>query len=64
MGLFVSNCRGCGKKIEWFVDAPPHTCGCGVFMTPEEVTKSWHDNYAKHLAKLDAREREKEATPK
>jgi hypothetical protein len=33
-------------------------------MTPEEVTKSWKDNYAKHLAKLDARECEEEAIPK
>lgn len=64
MGLFVSNCRGCDKDIEWFLDAPPHTCSCGVFMTPEEVTKSGHNNYAKHLAKIAERAREKEEIPK
>jgi hypothetical protein len=64
MGLFVSNCHGCGNAIDWFLEAPSHTCQCGVFMTPEEVTKSWKDNYAKHLAKLDAHEREEEAIPK
>lgn len=49
MGLYISNCKGCGKEINWFLNARSNNCECGVYMTPEEVEASWDANYDKHI---------------
>ena len=49
MGLFISNCKGCGKPITWFCISFNYDCqDCGSSMSAEEVEKSWEDNYFRH----------------
>ena len=49
MGLFTSNCKDCGKEINWFLDPPEYLCICGAVMPPSEVRNSWEDNETKRL---------------
>lgn len=53
MGLFTSNCPHCNGPINWFLDAPKDfVCACGKHVTPEEIEKSWDDNYFEHIQKV------------
>jgi len=50
MGLFTSNCPGCGADINWFLDVPvDYVCACERPVSPEEIEASHLENYHARL---------------